>query len=293
MNRINICIEKTIEGISNLPTLPAIVSKTRAIIGNSESTARDLARVIEQDISLSAKLLRLVNSAYYGMPRSITSIHAAVVILGFKAISTLVLSCSVFDLFPRDIKKEPFNRTAFWRHCTSCAFLSRFLAEQLRTSRPFDPEETFCAGLLHDIGHIVMEQYFHDDFHRALSLARHGTMPLYEAEIKTLGYSHADVGGWLTKRWSLPDPIRNAIVFHHRPDHAPLPHETVTLCHFADYLCHELKLSIDEAVVAPPFDESVLIEFDICGEIIDHATKRLLDELDNVNLFCEIAGERN
>lgn len=282
-------IQDKIEQITNLPTLPGIVTRVMQIVHDPSSSSSDVAFVVGQDLALSAKILRLANSAFYGVPHTITSIHNAVVILGFKVINTIVLSLTVFDMFPHEKKSSHFNRVAFWRHCTSCGLISRFLSQRLRSFVLFDAEEAFCAGLLHDIGKVAMEQYLHDDFHKALKHAKQKKLPLFEAEKETLGYTHTDVAQWLTASWQLPSQISLPIIRHHDPasvtDHADI----VALCHYADYLCYELKLTIDEDYVSPRLCRVAVDRLEISSDDIDALKLVLSDELEKVNAFCEIA----
>ena len=282
-------LQSRIEQITNLPTLPAIVTRVMHIVNDPSSSAGDVAFVVGQDMALSAKILRLANSAFYGVPRTITSINNAVVILGLKIINTIVLSLTVFDLFPREKKQSLFNRTAFWRHCTSCALICRFLAEKMRKFVLFDAEEAFCAGLLHDIGKMVMEQYMHEDFHRALKHAKHMKLPLFQAEKETLGFSHTDVAQWLTSGWQLPVQLQLPLVYHHDPAAAPECADIVALCHYADYLCYELKLTIDEQYPAPPLNRQSADLLELSARDIDDLAARLSNELERVNIFCDIA----
>jgi HD-like signal output (HDOD) protein len=283
-------IQGKIEQITNLPTLPGIVARVMHIVHDPCSSSTDVAFVVGQDLALSAKILRLANSAFYGVPHTITSIHNAVVILGFKVINTIVLSLTVFDMFPHEKKSSLFNRTAFWRHCTSCALICRFLSQRLRSFVLFDPEEAFCAGLLHDIGKVAMEQYLHDDFHKALRYAKHENVPLYEAEKKTLGYTHTDVAQWLTSSWQLPSALLFPIQHHHDPQDVKDHADIVALCHYADFLCYELKLTIDEDYAPPRIVQAAVDRLDITPEDIEALTLVLSGELEKVNAFCDIAA---
>ena len=282
-------IQDKIEQITNLPTLPGIVARVMHIVHDPSSSSNDVAFIVGQDLALSAKVLRLANSAFYGMPHTITSIHNAVVILGFKVINTIVLSLTVFDMFPHEKKSSLFNRTAFWRHCTSCALICRFLSQRLRSFVLFDPEEAFCAGLLHDIGKVAMEQYLHEDFHKALKHAKHKKISLYEAEKETLGYAHTDVAQWLTANWQLPEAISMPLLHHHDPQNAKDHADIVALCHYADYLCYEMKLTIDEDYAPPSLVRPAVDKLDISPEDVEALRLVLSDELEKVNAFCDIA----
>jgi HD-like signal output (HDOD) protein len=282
-------LQSKIEQITNLPTLPAIVTRVMHIVNDPSSSASDVAFVVGQDLALSAKILRLANSAFYGVPRTITSINNAVVILGLKVINTIVLSLTVFDLFPHEKKSSLFNRTAFWRHSTSCALMCRFLAERMKKFVLFDAEEAFCAGLLHDIGKVVMEQYLHEDFHKALKHAKQHRVPLFEAEQETLGYAHTDVAQWLTSGWQLPVELQLPLVYHHDPQHATDCADIVALCHYADFLCYELKLTIDEDYATPPLNQASADLLELAPKDIEELAARLSIELERVNVFCDIA----
>lgn len=283
-------LQSKIGQITNLPTLPVIVTRVMQIVNNPSSSANDVAFVVGQDLALSAKILRLANSAFYGTPRTITSINSAVMILGLKVINTIVLNLTVFDLFPHEKKSSLFNRTAFWRHCTSCGLICRFLTEHLRKFVLFDAEEAFCVGLLHDIGKVVMEQYLHEDFHKALKHAKHVKIPLYEAEKETLGFSHTDVAQWLLAGWQLPAQLSLPLTCHHDPQHAKECGDIVALCHYADFLCYELKLTLDEDYAPPVLDAASVAALGILPEDIEDLKGRLSMELERMNVFCDIAA---
>ncbi|MCX7725626.1 MAG: HDOD domain-containing protein [Chitinispirillaceae bacterium] len=282
-----------IEHFSNLPTLPQLATKLIKTINNPHTSAVDVASIVEQDVSLSAKVLRLANSAFYGIPKSVTSINSAVVILGFKVISTLVLSLTVFDMFPEDKRiKALFDRKAFWLHSLSCGIIAKLLTSRINKCILFDPEEAFCAGLLHDIGKIVMEQYIHREFHRALEYASLRKTPLIEAENKILGYNHGDVANWLTARWGLPSEIRFSLIFHHEPEKAPNGKDITMLCHIADWLCYESNMVIDKKYTAPHLKDYCLDYLKIMPEVIEEIKDIIPAEVEKTSVFYTIAKEK-
>jgi len=228
-------LQNRIRTIANLPTLPHIASRLMRIVNAPATSANTVAAVVAQDVSLSAKVLRLANSAFYGIPKSINTLNSAVVILGFKIIETMVLSLTVFDMFSGGVSKPTlFDRKAFWKHSLRCGVISRLLAFRRRKNFAVAPEEAFCAGLLHDIGKIVMEQYLNADFHKALHHAQMYDVSVFEAEKAVLGYTHCDVASWLTGTWSLPDEIVQPIICHHEPEEASVCADAVIICHIAD-----------------------------------------------------------
>jgi HD-like signal output (HDOD) protein len=229
-------LQDKIKTIANLPTLPHIASRLMRTVNSPTTSADTVASLVSQDISLSAKVLRLANSAFYGIPRSVNTLNNAVIILGFKIIQTMVLSLTVFDMFTGDDdgEKAAFDRDAFWDHSLRCAVIARLLAHKRKRNYALDPEEAFCAGLLHDVGKVVMEQYLNTDFHKALYHARVNGTSSFEAEKEVLGYTHCDVASWLTGTWSLPDEIEQPLVCHHEPEEATICADAVMLCHIAN-----------------------------------------------------------
>jgi len=228
-------LQNRIKAIANLPTLPHIASRLMRIVNSPDTSANTIAAAVAQDVSLSARVLRLANSAFYGIPQTINTLNHAVVILGFKIIETMVLSLTVFDMFSnRGGRETLFDRKVFWKHSLRCGVISRLLAFRRRKVFALDPEAAFCAGLLHDIGKIVMEQYMNADFHKALHQARMYDTGSFEAEKNVLGYTHCDVASWLTGAWSLPDEILQPLVYHHEPMEAPVNADAVMVCHIAD-----------------------------------------------------------
>ncbi|MCL2219392.1 MAG: HDOD domain-containing protein [Chitinispirillia bacterium] len=242
-------LQDRIKTIANLPTLPHIASRLMQIVNSPNTSADTVAALVSQDISLSAKVLRLANSAFYGIPKSINTLNNAVVILGFKIIQTMVLSLTVFDMFTREDDEDgaSFDRNAFWKHSLRCAVIARLLAHRRRRTFALDPEEAFCAGLLHDVGKVVMEQYLNQDFHKALNHARTNGVSIFEAERDVLGYTHCDVASWLTGSWSLPDEIEQPLVCHHEPEEATICADSVMICHLADTLS-EIDENDEDAV---------------------------------------------
>ena len=145
---------RVIENIDNLPSLPAIVTKLLQIVNSADSSADDAAVLIQKDPALTSKMIRLANSAFYGIPRSISSVNSAVVILGFNTIRSLVLSASVMKMFCGP-KYQAIDKERFWKHSVVCAMCARIIVRYFMNIRMMDPESAFCAGILHDIGKLI------------------------------------------------------------------------------------------------------------------------------------------
>jgi HD-like signal output (HDOD) protein len=279
-------LEEQFKHLTNLPTLPEIASRLMTMVNDPLVSTSDVAAIIAQDPSLSSRVLRLSNSAFYGMPGKINTIHHAVVLLGFKIITTIILSLTVFDMFPEHKRsRRLFDRKAFWLHSLCCGLIARRLARNVKKRFLFDPEELFCAGLLHDIGKIVLEQYLHEEFHTALTIARDRKIPQHHAEKECLGFSHADVAEWLTAGWGLPAQIAKALAMHHEPGPADQLIDSAGVCHVADWLCYTMGIVIDVAYQAPDCDPSIIEGLGCTPEFLEEIQNKTQQELESSSLF--------
>jgi len=215
--------------VHELPSLPMVALKLLKLTGSENARAADLARIVETDPALAAKVLRLVNSAHYALRRKISSLSHAVVILGFTAIRAVALEITLFEQLVRRDLTNRFDRTLFWRHCLSVAGLCKAMAEA--TGHP-DPEEAYAAGLLHDIGKLVLDVYGRISYRDFLQVrGKTAIDPLVEEEKLYIGLSHDQIGAFFCERWKFPEPILLAALFHHRPFfHLPLAERDKLLC---------------------------------------------------------------
>ena len=154
-------VRKLVDRIQGLPTLPVMMTNINQMILNPRTSPKEVAHVISNDPSLTSKVLRVVNSSFYGFPNRITTITHAIVILGFNTIKSIVLSSTIFDVFRRTVKPGDFDRTQFWKHSIGCGAAAKAIGRRLNYPML---EELFIAGLLHDVGKIVMDQYMPDKF---------------------------------------------------------------------------------------------------------------------------------
>ncbi len=202
--------KKKLLDIKEISTLPQIMSRIMQIITDEKSCASDLAEEIAKDKSLTAKILKIVNSAYYGFYREIVKIPDAVVVLGFNEIRRLSLAISVFDMFGGTERAE--HRLRLWNHSLACAAMCDILAKEWGVQE----KGAFTAGLLHDIGKTVLDQYFPSMFTAVQEYMEQRSVRAHEAERILFGFDHADIGFWLSDRWNLPATLSEAIRYHHR-----------------------------------------------------------------------------
>jgi putative nucleotidyltransferase with HDIG domain len=231
--------QRIIQDLGQIPTMPTIAAKVMQIVNDPHSSAEDVAKFISRDVALTSKVLRLANSAFYGIPRTISSVNSAIVILGFNTIRSLVLSASVLKVFPQKPGlAASFDRKAFWKHSFMVGIASRMVAQIYRKKKLVDMETAFSAGLLHDIGKIILEQFSNDDYVPVLKAAKEQGLPLVMAERAMLGMSHADVSGMLVDKWQMPNELKAPIVNHHTPMEDKTSQDMACIVHYANHLCH-------------------------------------------------------
>ncbi len=202
------------ESVQKLPALPDVVTRLLSVVNSPYSNADDAAALIEKDPALTGAVLRMANSAFYGMPRSVSNVSAAIVILGFNAVRSIVITTAVFKAVPG---LSNFDMTAFWKHSLAVSAGAKLIAQKSTCVDAPDPETCFCAGILHDTGKIVLQSAFPEEYVQVLGLCAQREMPLHRAELEVLGMNHTRVGRLIADKWGLPPELEQAIVFHHEP----------------------------------------------------------------------------
>ncbi|MBD3343910.1 MAG: HDOD domain-containing protein [Chitinivibrionales bacterium] len=211
-------IEEKLGGIENLPTLPMVLRQIRKVMNNPNSNMSNIAAIVAKDQSLAARTIRLVNSAYYARRTRVPSIQQAIVVLGLTTLHNLMLGLSVVKMF-QGSRLLGFNIDEFWQHSFAVALLSKKMASLPGVD--IDPEESFIAGLLHDMGRLALQQFLHDDFEKALKQSGANKTSLCSEEKNVFGFDHADAGAWLGRRWDLHEKITGVLEYHHRPFEIP------------------------------------------------------------------------
>ncbi|MBL7033772.1 MAG: HDOD domain-containing protein [Candidatus Delongbacteria bacterium] len=220
-----------IQGIRDLPTLPTVAVEIIGLVQRESSSVMDVAQVMYRDPVLTAKVLKLANSAFYGLRRQVETLNQAMVVLGFSEILNLVQSVAVIQAFNDEQFEPSFDLAAFWDHSVGTGEISRALAGEIGLR--FDGTD-FTAGLIHDIGKIILELYFHQDFERVLKASRTGKTPLYQSERKLWSVDHTEIGSWLAEKWMLPVRLVDVIRHHHNPLNSSTDPALVAVIHLAN-----------------------------------------------------------
>ncbi len=214
----NAQIQELISNASELVSLPEISLRVNELASDPNSTADDMAKVISQDPALVARMLRIANSAYYGLSTEVETINRAIAILGTNKIRDLVLSTAASEAF-EGIPNNLITMQDFWHHSLYCGLLAQILAKK---SKKLQAESLFIAGLLHDIGQLIMFNQMPEKSHEAILLMMEGSeeMESFEAERSVFGFDHTEVGAALVESWKLSPVLQECVHFHHEPQKA-------------------------------------------------------------------------
>lgn len=232
-----------------LPEIPSVVFELNEVIANPMSSADHIAQVVNRSPSLTALLLKIVNSSFYGFPSKIDKVSHAVTLIGTREISGLALGISILSIF-KNIPKEMIDMYSFLKHSLACGILSRILAAQKNFGHT---EQLFVSGLLHDLGRLILYLYFTEESLNILSHARKNHKLLYQEEQDYLGADHALVGKELMEQWKLPLILENNVLYHHKPSEAQ---QTIpaTIVHLADIIVNSLGIGSSGEKFVPPLD---------------------------------------
>jgi putative nucleotidyltransferase with HDIG domain len=273
---------RIISKIDDLPTLPRTVFKITELVNDPKSSAKELARIITEDQVLTARLLKLVNSSFYGFPQRISAVTAAIVLLGFDAIRNLLLTTSVFDLFAIKSSRKPREQEQFWDHSLGCAVGAKVIGSHLRHDKI---EELFVAGLLHDIGKIVEMMFFPDEFNRVTRLIREKSTLITRAEIDVFGFTHSEMGKLLAERWNLPTKLTHVIAHHHQPSQAGAFTFEATIVHVADIFARSLGLGSGGDDKVPHLDRHAWGTIRLDAATIETLMGNMMAEFEDMHRF--------
>ncbi|MES2016226.1 MAG: HDOD domain-containing protein [Pseudomonadota bacterium] len=237
--------------LRDLPSLSTVVVELLSTMEEADLDIQVLGAKIAMDQSLTAKTLRLANSSFYGMSSKVTTIQQAIAILGFHSIRTLVTACAVTGSFPPGAGAQ-FNFKGFWRHSVATAVGAKLLAVHTK----LNPETAFTAGLLHDIGTLVLATRFPAEYAQMLDHRKEHDCYICEAEQAVFGIDHAAVGSALAAHWKFPEAMQGAVAGHHGADMQG-PASLALVVHAANIIAHALDLSGDEDDLAPPMSDAV------------------------------------
>ena len=280
-----------VEGLGQVPTLPAIVARALEILNQPNANAEQAAKLIGQDLALSAKVLRLANSAFYGIPRTISSVDQAIVILGFQTVRSLVMSASVMKILGRG-GRGGVDRRGVWRHSVATALAARLLSRKLGRKLGLDTEALFMAGLLHKIGVMILDSAVQSEYEIALRAATaEEAQPLPLIERETLGTDHAALAGMLCEKWGLPDELRTPIANHIFPRESKTHVEQACIVHLASHLSEISGFAAFVGLSQWPVDPGILEVIGLTPLDIPELGEQLKAELAKAESFFALIDQ--
>ncbi len=255
-----------LDNIQSLPTLPPIVSKLNDMVSDEDVTASRLGKIIEKDQVLTTKLLKMVNSSFFGFPQRISTIPNALVLLGFNVIKTLIVTSSIFEVMQA-------SDVGLFEHSLGCATAAGIIARRKGIK---NPEEVSTAGLIHDLGKIVIRAELPDKYEEILRVSKEKELPVRDVEEGVVGMGHAEIGGVLAAQWNLPESLVMPVKYHHNPRRSRDHQLVATIVHFSDILVRAVGFGSGGDTWVPPLDHEAweLIKF---GRT---EAREILEELD-------------
>jgi HD-like signal output (HDOD) protein len=271
-------LEQIITSFRGNTSPPTIYLQLNEIINGGYTSLSRVSDVISEDSSLSARLLKLVNSPFYGFPKKIETISEAVILVGSHQVRDLALVTLMMNSF-KGIPEELVNLEMFWRHSLAVGIGSKILSEQIGESTP---EKFFVAGVLHDIGRLILFSTLPKESLRILERAAVEQIPIIEIETKELGISHCEIGRVLLERWKLPYFFHETVAYHHAPERAQQYPKETAIVHIADIMAHALQIGNSGESFVQPFVPSSWSRLDIPTSRIFSVMKKIQREAESV-----------
>lgn len=204
-------LRKLLDSINDIPSIPTVASEVLRAMEDPMVGAKEIGKIVDKDQALTVRILRMANSPVYGFRKQVSTVDLAVVILGMDNLKEVIMSYIVQGFFSK-VQTSVFNTVAFWEYCLLAASAARITARKLKYKLA---GEAFIAGLMHDIGIMILAEFFTDSYIEIKKCMAAGTKSIIECEKEVLGASHAEIGGWLANKWGLPDKLCHAIAYHH------------------------------------------------------------------------------
>ena len=229
-----------ITNIKAIPTLPDRMHQVLTLLKDDNTSVKELAHFISSDQAMASRLLQAANSIRFGFSRKIATVDRATVILGFKAVTSLVLGISVFDNFRLTKNEITIDLDELWKHSMGCAIAAQIISDKLGG---VDRKTVLTAAILHDIGKVIIDLFFSREYAKTLKTLRNNGLSMAKAEENVMGFNHADAGGWFCDELAFPSVLVSPISFHHNVDGVDKEQELITsIVHIADNLCKRAQI---------------------------------------------------
>ncbi|MBI4237447.1 MAG: HDOD domain-containing protein [Deltaproteobacteria bacterium] len=276
--------ELILAAVDKLPTLPGVVARMCALVSSDVWSAEDFEEVVGPDPALTANLLRFANSPYFGLRRKITTVQQAVMLMGIKRVFEIAAMGAFSRIIPPYLSGYETKAADFWVHCVAVAMLSERLVVELGVKMP---ELIFTAGLLHDIGKLVIGVFLSNQSKQIVVEGDSSVGHFLDAERAALGTDHTELGGALAKKWNLPEVVEYTALWHHRPSEAPDEgHRVVVdLVHTANALAHSLGYGVDRGELSRQVDPAVLQRLHVQAHRLERVAGETFAQIQSMGEF--------
>ncbi len=271
-------IQALIEGVPSLGSYEGVLAELTKVLDDPISTLVDIAQVVEKDPDLAARLLKLGNSSFFGFPCRLETVQDALNLIGVQQAQDLVRVTRIVSVF-KGLSPAVVTMEAFWRHSLGCGVAARILAMNRRLPKA---EKFFEAGLLHDLGRLVLYTRAPDRVMEAYQRSQEKRMLLYEAERQVLGFDHTEVGEALLSAWNFPEGMRETVRRHHQPMGAGIFQLEASLVHLADFLVNAMALGSSGESRIPPLDAKSWIRLNFSADILDSVVNAIDTQIEAV-----------
>jgi len=235
-----VLVERLFKRIGEVSSLPAVAIRIIEVANNPATGAEDLLEAVRFDTALATRIMRTVNSSYYSLQNKVADLKLAITLLGFKEIRNLAMTAYVAQLFEKGTGHGTYSREGLWNHMIGVGAATQLIAQ---ISERVPPQEAYLAGLLHDLGTILIDQYLHKPFCRILDRLDPET-PICQVEQEVMGFDHAELGQFVALKWHLPEHLTTSIRYHHEPLQYDGPHrDMVHMVALANFFCHAKELT--------------------------------------------------
>jgi putative nucleotidyltransferase with HDIG domain len=270
----NITLDDIVSRTSDLPTFSGAALEVMRMADSANTRAQEIARVVSQDQSMSVRVLRLANSAFYGMSRKVTSLPEAVVVLGMRTVKNLAMVAATYPWMSKPLKGYDLAPMQMWHHSFGTALAAQILASR---TRKCDDQLAFTAGLLHDVGKVALSLWIGEKLKAIVIYAEREGIPFDVAERKILGYDHTEVGEHLGKNWNLPDEVLLGIRWHHEPEGCQPYHAVVDCVHLGSAMAMSMGLGVGGDGLLYRFSEGCYLRLGIAPEQMDVVTAEYVE----------------
>ncbi len=269
--------------VEDVPTLPSVMFEVLAVAEDEKSTAGELEDVIMRDQALSAKVLKVANSAYYGIPRTVETVSRATVLLGFQTVVGLALTVSVYDTLWGAGKGNYLDRRELWKHSLGVATAARLLADSANRK---EGAVAFTAGMLHDVGKTILDNFLPEEYSKVVELCQKDGIQMHEAESQILGATHADLGYRVARKWQLPEVLCESIRWHHNAAGADDQYRrSAAFISLGDYLTRHAGIGEPIDVVQPELDADALAIWGGGEADLENVAEELMNSREKIEAF--------